>query len=104
MDTSGCAAIFFHGRAVILAVSLLAVPIGASAHAADNQDDAAIASVRKSAEQMVQLFNAGKADQVAAMFLPRGELVDEEGTVYQGQQEIKELLNAFFKQFPGAKL
>jgi uncharacterized protein (TIGR02246 family) len=89
---------------VILTASLLVISNGAPARAADNQDNASIAAVRKSAEQMVQLFNAGKADQVAALFLPRGELVDEEGTVYQGQQEIKDLLNAFFKQFPGAKL
>ena len=49
-------------------------------------------------------FNAGKADELAAMFLPNGELIDEQGTVYQGTQEIKELFSAFFHQFPGAKL
>ena len=38
------------------------------------------------------------------MFLPEGELIDEEGTVYQGQQEIKDLLSAFFAKFPGTKL
>jgi uncharacterized protein (TIGR02246 family) len=104
MDTSGCAALFFHGRAVILTASLLLISNSAAARAADKQDDASIAAVRKSAEQVVQLFNAGKADQLAALFLPKGELIDEEGAVYQGQQEIKDLLNVFFKQFPGAKL
>lgn len=103
MDTSGCAALFSHVRAMIFSASFLVIGIGASALAADKPDDA-IAAVRKSAEQVVQLFNAGKADQLAALFLPRGELIDEEGTVYQGQQEIKDLLNAFFKKFPGAKL
>jgi uncharacterized protein (TIGR02246 family) len=38
------------------------------------------------------------------MFLPQGELIDEDGNVYQGQQEIKELLTKFFGKFPGAKL
>jgi uncharacterized protein (TIGR02246 family) len=38
------------------------------------------------------------------VFLPKGELIDEAGTVYQGQQEIKALLSAFFTQFPGAKV
>jgi len=103
MDTSGCAALFTHVRAMIFSASFLVIGIGASALAADKPDDS-IAAVRKSAEQVVQLFNAGKADQLAAMFLPKGEVIDEEGTVYQGQQEIKDLLNAFFKQFPGAKL
>jgi uncharacterized protein (TIGR02246 family) len=72
--------------------------------AADNPDEAAMAAVRKSDEQLVTAFNAGKADELAAMFLPKGELIDEEGTVYQGPQEIKGLLSAFFKQFSGAKL
>jgi uncharacterized protein (TIGR02246 family) len=74
------------------------------ARAADSPDDAAIAAVRKSGEQAVTAFNAGKADELAAMFLPKGELIDEEGTVYQGTEEIKDLLTAFFKQFAGAKL
>ena len=60
---------------------LLAV---AGVRAADSPDDAAIAAVRKSDEQLVAAFNAGKADEVAGMFLPKGELIDEEGTVYQG--------------------
>ena len=38
------------------------------------------------------------------MFLPNGELIDEDGTVYQGTQEIRGLLTAFFDKFPGAKL
>jgi len=68
------------------------------------QEDTAQAAVRQRAEQLVTAFNAGKSDEVAAFFMPRGELIDEAGTVYQGTQEIKGLLNAFFKEFPGAKL
>ncbi len=90
-------------KAVSLAILSAAVVV-AMARAAYSQDDAATAAVRKTAEQVVQSFNAGKADEVAGMFLPKGELIDELGTVYQGQPEIKELLTAFFKQFPGAKL
>jgi uncharacterized protein (TIGR02246 family) len=65
------------------------------------QEDAA---VRKGAEQLAAAFNAGKVDELAGMFLPQGELIDEEGTVYQGTAEIKGLLTAFFTRFPGAKL
>ena len=72
--------------------------------AADSPDNAAIAAVRKSADQVATLFNAGKAVELAGMFLPAGELIDDQGTVYQGPQEIKDLLTAFFKEFPGAKL
>ncbi len=68
---------------------------------ASAQEDGA---VRKAAEQLTTAFNAGKTDDVVAMFLPQGELIDEEGTVYQGSKEIKALLEAFFARFPGAKL
>ncbi|MCE9552724.1 MAG: nuclear transport factor 2 family protein [Planctomycetes bacterium] len=52
----------------------------------------------------MKAFNAGKADELTEMFLPKGELIDEEGTIYQGQREIKDLLSGFFAKFPGAKL
>ena len=67
-------------------------------------DEAAIAQVRKSSELVTTAFNAGKVDEVASMFLAKGEIIDEEGTVYQGEKEIKDLLSAFFKKFPGTKL
>ncbi|MGD9723995.1 MAG: SgcJ/EcaC family oxidoreductase [Pirellulales bacterium] len=89
----------------LVATSLAAASVlfaATAVRAADSPDDAA--AVRKSAEQAVRVFNAGQADKLASMFLPKGELIDEEGTVYQGPQEIKDLLTAFFKQFPGAKL
>jgi uncharacterized protein (TIGR02246 family) len=70
----------------------------------DSADETAKAAVRKAAEQAVATFNAGKTDAVAALFLPKGELIDEQGTVYQGPQEIKAVLDALFKQFPGVKL
>jgi uncharacterized protein (TIGR02246 family) len=74
------------------------------APAAQGEDNAAIAAVRKSAEKLLQDFNAAKADEVAGTFLPDGEMIDEDGTVYRGTAEIKELLDAFFKKYPGAKL
>jgi len=71
---------------------------------AQAQDDAETAAIRGNAAALVKSFDAGKADEVAAMFLPKGELIDEEGVVYQGQAEIKDLLTKFFAKFPGAKL
>lgn len=68
------------------------------------QDDAAIALIRKNGEQLVAAFNAGNADDVTAKFLPKGELIDENGTIYQGEKEIKELMSAFFTRFPGTNL
>jgi len=67
-------------------------------------DDADTTAIRAADEQLVKAFNAGKAEELAAMFLPKGELVDEEGIVYQGQPAIKDLLTKYFEKFPGAKL
>lgn len=101
----------FHLRAMTLSIASVLV-VAAAAVAARGQEEvvagqrekAAIAAVRKSAEQAAQAFNAGKADQLAAMFLPKGELIDEQGTIYRGPKEITALVNAFFERFPGAKL
>lgn len=88
---------------VTLAILLLTFGSACSVRGQDKEEDA-IAAVRKTAEHLAAAFNAGKVEDLTAMFVPKGELIDEGGTIYQGQQEIKELLTAFFKQFPGAKL
>lgn len=68
------------------------------------QEDPAAAEIKKDANKLISAFNSGKADEVASMFLATGELVDDAGTVYQGQKEIKELLTAFFAKFPGIQM
>jgi uncharacterized protein (TIGR02246 family) len=93
--------VFLKAMTVTTACLLLFGGFACSVHA---EDDAAIAAVRKSAEKFEAAFDAGKVDELVAMFLPKGELIDEDGTVYQGQEEIKQLLNTFFTKFSGAKL
>lgn len=66
-------------------------------------DDVA-AEARASAGRLIQQFNAGNANQIAALFLADGEWIDENGVIYRGPKEIEEVLTAFFKKFPGAKL
>ena len=68
------------------------------------QDDPEAAQIRAGDEAFVKAFNGGKVDDLVAMFLPKGELIDDEGNVYQGQAEIKELLTKYFAKYPGAKL
>jgi len=68
------------------------------------QPDADTAAIRATGEQFVKAFNAGKVDDLVAMFLPKAELVDEEGVTYEGQAAIKDLLTKYFAKFPGAKL
>ena len=62
------------------------------------------AEVRADSEKLTAAFNAGKPDDVAGAFLLQGELIDEEGVVYRGQEEIKSLLTAFFEKFPGTQM
>ena len=71
---------------------------------ADAQEDKAAGEIRASAEQLVKAFNAGKPAELAGLFSAQGELVDENGTLYQGRKELTELFTKFFQRFPGAKL
>lgn len=86
---------------VVLVVCFALSLVGGRSEA---QDDPAAADVRKANESLVKAFNAANADELAAQFLPKGELVDEEGTIYQGKQELTEAFKSFFAKFPGAKL
>ncbi|HWL10918.1 MAG TPA: SgcJ/EcaC family oxidoreductase [Planctomicrobium sp.] len=55
-------------------------------------------------EKVIAAFNAGKADQVAALFSPDGEWIDESGAIYQGREEIQSILTEYFEKYQGAKL
>jgi len=68
------------------------------------QDDATVAAIRKNAEQLSKAFNAGKPDDFVALFLAKGELIDEEGNAYVGQAAIKDILTKYFAKYPGAKM
>jgi hypothetical protein len=68
------------------------------------QEDSTELEIRKDWDKLTASFSDGKVDEVVAMFLAKGELVDEQGTIYQGQAEIKELLTAFFAKFPESKM
>ncbi len=84
--------------------AVAALAVAGLARAAESQDAAGNAAIRKSAEHVAIAINAGKSADAASMFLANGELIDENGVVYRGRQEIESLLDAFFKRFPGAKL
>jgi uncharacterized protein (TIGR02246 family) len=60
--------------------------------------------IQKITLDLTNAFNGSKADDIAAMFLADGELVDEQGTVYKGQDAIKDLLKMFFAKFPGTQM
>ncbi len=92
----------FRKPLILLIVAMLLV--AGLGHPAYSVEDAAQAAIQGISEQLSAAFNAGKADAVAEAFLPNGEWIDEEGTIYQGTGEIRDILLAFFEQFPGTKL
>lgn len=67
-------------------------------------DEALVAEIRSGGGKLAAAFNAAKVDETAAFFLPQGEWIDEAGTVYQGQEQIRDVLKAYFEKFPEAKM
>lgn len=55
-------------------------------------------------DKVIKAFNAEKVDDLVALFSRDGEWIDENGTVYQGHDEIRALLTTYFEHFKGAKL
>lgn len=49
-------------------------------------------------------FNEARPEQIAALFLPTGEIVDEDLNVHAGTDSVAALLANFFERFPGAKI
>jgi len=85
----------------VIFVALLA-PVLATPALGD--DEPAATEIRAGAAATVAAFNAGKADDMASVFAPKGELIDEEGNVYQGRKELADGFTKFFQKFPGAQL
>ncbi len=86
-----------------VALVFLAVETGGCQTPTTSPDPNADAqAVKQLTKDFVAAFNAGKADEVAAMFIERAELTDEAGNNYQGREEIAGLLERFFKKFSGA--
>lgn len=89
----------FAGCSISAVVALLLAPALATA-----QDDSVEKEIRAEAAKFAAAFNAGKADDVVAQFLPEGELIDEAGTIYRGHEKLAAALTKFFEKFPGVQL
>jgi uncharacterized protein (TIGR02246 family) len=67
-------------------------------------EDALRAAITQVSQSLTEGFNAGDAEKISQLFVEQGELIDEEGTLFSGREEIKQLLSAFFERFPGASM
>ena len=63
-----------------------------------------VEAVRKQEALTVEAFNKGDAEALAKLFMEKGELVDENGNVFSGREQIAGLFKAFFERFPKANL
>jgi uncharacterized protein (TIGR02246 family) len=61
-----------------------------------------VEAVKKAELATIAAFNKGDAAALAALFAEKGELVDENGNVYEGRAQITELFKNFFTKFPKA--
>lgn len=63
-----------------------------------------LSGIHDLAEKLVKSFNAGKADEVASLFVEQGEWIDDDGNKYEGRKSIQEVLTKYFETFPGAQI
>lgn len=85
--------------------ALLLVTLGqATSSGRASAQDPLVDEVATAEEAFTKAFNEAKPDALVESFLPEGELVTENGTVYRGKEELKQLFTQYFTEFPGAKL
>lgn len=85
-------------------VQSVVVPAQATPAAAVEATPEIESMVRREMEATLKAFNAGDPQGMAALFMEKGEIVDENGNVYTGRGEIAGLFKAFFEKFPKASL
>lgn len=61
-------------------------------------------AVQQVSRKLLDAYNAGRAKEVAGLFLPDGEAVDEAGNTYHGRDQVEQVFARFFEKFPGAKM
>jgi uncharacterized protein (TIGR02246 family) len=89
---------------VPLCASLVVGSVAAAQEGQPAQAANESAAVQRSSRKILDAYNAGRAQDIAAMFLPDGEAVDEAGNIYHGREQVEQVFGRFFARFPGAKM
>ncbi len=76
----------------------------APAQADASQRQADEAAIRASVETFVKAYNAGDAKAIAALFLPEGQVVDDEGNTSEGREEVAQVFAEAFAEMPQARI
>lgn len=66
--------------------------------------DAELELLRASAAEFVKAFNSGDAKAIGALFLEKAEVVDEDGNLVQGRENIETRFAELFNGFPKASV
>ncbi len=86
----------------VLVFSSLAAPI--RSWAADKAANDPEAAIRAGAKSFTEAFDHGDAKAIAAMWIEKGTLVNDQGESFKGRKAIEAAYAEFFKQQPGAKI
>ncbi len=76
----------------------------ATAQAAGAQRQADEAAIRASVEAFEKAYNARDAKAIAALFIPEGQMVDDEGNTSEGREAIAEVFADVFAEMPEARI
>jgi uncharacterized protein (TIGR02246 family) len=63
-----------------------------------------IAAIKKNMQSLVAAFEKGDAKAVAAHWTPEGEYIDDDGTKYQGREELEKAYADYFEKNKNLKL
>lgn len=61
-------------------------------------------AVQQISQSLVDAFNRKQADDLAALFLPDAELIDDAGNIHRGHEGIRDVFTRFIELFPDAKM
>jgi uncharacterized protein (TIGR02246 family) len=67
-------------------------------------NDGELELLQASAAEFVKAFNAGDAKAIGALFLEKAEVVDEDGNLVQGRENIQARFAELFQGFPKASV
>lgn len=96
------------GLSIGLAISQLSVPRTVQSQEAKGAKKPAeskeLDGLKASAAAFEKAYNAGNAKAIAAQFMEKAEVVDEDGNVVEGRDNIEARFAELFKQHPNTKI
>src|SRR5262245_6717551 len=77
-------------------------PVGQTGGKGSHEKD--IAAIKKSMQNFIDAFEKGDAKAVAAFWTPEGEYIADDGTKYQGREELEKAYAEFFAKNKNVKV